>query len=565
MASNATEDLEFFRQAALHMTSSLDMPKAMVATFAFLSRHFPIEGISLHQFDRELRGHKLFFLVTRDRFHHVVRFLPLSDKDLPVMSRLETMRKVLNYPNKPMRSVSEQHSRAIDDYLPYKQRAYLVSILQVDETVLGHLVFLGNAPECFTAEHERKQALLVPHFSVAMANMLRFQESLDFQARLDEQKSALEDEVRQLRGDALIGATGGLKNVMTMINQLSGSEPPVLIMGETGTGKEIIADAIQKNSPRRTAPFIKVNCGAIPETLVDSELFGYRKGAFTGAVSGRPGRFEQASGGTLFLDEVGELPPQVQVRLLRVLQNRVVERLGSNASIPVDVRIIAATNRHLETMLRNGTFREDLYYRLNVFPIRVPPLRERKEDIPALVRHFLHKAARRMQLKNLPRLKPESLERLMAYSWPGNVRELENLVERALILAPQRYLELETFLPQDPAWYVDGDDGQDHFKNMIASIVAEQVEKLLPGEPLPPNIVASPRASATDGEAPDGRPLPLDAVVSRHIRSALAWCGGKIHGPGGAGEVLEVNPNTLRKRMRKLNIPARPDRTGRSV
>ncbi len=543
----AAQDFEFYREASLRMTSSLDLDTAMKSTFDYLCHHFPLEGISLHQLDPALRGHRLFFLVTRSGFHHVERLLPLTDEDVAAMQRIEHERRVLNYPNEPMRPVSTRHSHSIEDILPFRQRAYLVSMLWAGDSMLGHLVFLGNAPNCFDSEHERKQALLVPLFSVAMANMLQFQRALVFQQRLDSQKNELEAELRQLRGEGLIGAHSGLKDVMEMVSSLSDSETPVLIQGETGTGKEMIADAIQRVSLRRNAPFVKVNCGAIPETLVDSELFGYQRGAFTGATSSRPGRFEQAHGGTLFLDEVGELPLQVQVRLLRVLQNHVVERLGSNASIPVDIRIIAATNRNLELMLRNGTFREDLYYRLNVFPIRIPPLRERSGDIPALTRHFLEKLCARMKRRRIPSIRPASFARLQAYTWPGNVRELENLVERALILSEGPYLEPEAFLPQDPGWYMStsNPEEQDVFQTMIASLVSRELEK---------RLAAGGFGASSARQPAEVPPKSLDEVAADHIRAALAASNGRVHGPGGAGARLGINPNTLRKRMLKLKI-----------
>jgi transcriptional regulator with GAF, ATPase, and Fis domain len=384
-----------------------------------------------------------------------------------------------------------------------------------------------------------------------MSNLLQFQRAIDFQKKLDAQKLELEEELRHLRGQShLVGANDGLKTIKDHVKQLKDSEAPVLITGVTGTGKEIIADTIQSISPRRNAPFVKVNCGAIPEPLVDSELFGYVKGAFTGAVANRAGRFEQASGGTIFLDEVGELPLQIQVRLLRVLQNHVVERLGSNVPIPVDVRLIAATNRNLETMLRNGTFREDLYYRLNVFPIRIPPLRDRAEDIPALACHFLEKICARMNRPDIPSIRPESFKRLMAYTWPGNVRELENLFERTLILDSGAEISPELQLPQDPGWYMNTEDsnGQDAFTNMIAELVTKEMDSRLSG------LKAQNPKSRVDFKT-------LDALMADHIKAALLLCGGKIHGKGGAGVLLGVNPYTLRKKMEKLGFITKNQQT----
>jgi len=287
----------------------------------------------------------------------------------------------------------------------------------------------------------------------------------------------------------------------------------VLILGETGVGKEITAHAIHKFSHRRNGPFIKINCGAIPPTLIDSELFGHEKGAFTGAITSSRGCFERADKGTIFLDEVAELPLNAQVRMLRVLQDREIVRVGGSKPIRVNIRIIAATHQDLQDLVKKRKFREDLWFRLNVFPIKMPPLRERKEDIPAFVNHFIEKKAKEVRLPIPPTLDKGAMERLMIYSWPGNVRELENVIERALILSKGKPL---TF--QDVVCFDDNN------------------------EPLP-------LPSSND------KFLELNTVVSRHIRLALKISKGKINGPGGASELLSIKPGTLRHRMNKLGIP----------
>jgi transcriptional regulator with GAF, ATPase, and Fis domain len=299
---------------------------------------------------------------------------------------------------------------------------------------------------------------------------------------------------------------------MAMVQQVASLGSPVLLLGQTGVGKDVVANAIHYSSPRKDGPFVKVNCGAIPETLLDSELFGHEKGAFTGAISQRRGRFERANGGTIFLDEIGELPPQAQVRMLRVLQYKEIERVGGTNPISVDIRLIAATNRNLEEMVKAKQFREDLWFRLNVFPIRIPPLCERKEDIPALVHHFIKRKSQEMRLPVPPPLAHGVIDRLMAYHWPGNVRELENVIERALILSKGQALSLDDLAVEKPK------DG-----------------------------------SQTYIEAQEA-PLKLDEVTSQHIRRVLEMTKGKVHGKGGAAELLGINPSTLRNRMNQLGI-----------
>ena len=302
-----------------------------------------------------------------------------------------------------------------------------------------------------------------------------------------------------------------------MVRQVAPLDSPVLLMGETGTGKEIIANAIHLGSQRKNNPYITVNCGAIPENLVDSELFGHEKGAFTGAISRKRGRFERAHSGTIFLDEIGELPPAAQIRLLRVVQQHEIERVGGTESIPVDVRIISATHQNLPEMVSKGTFREDLWFRLNVFPIMIPPLRQRVEDIPALVNHFVEKKSRELKLSERPPLAQESLELLQEYHWPGNVRELENLVERALILNQ-----------------ITNNKSRLRFDPLSAAPVLQK------------NEIAG---------KPDTTIRPLEEMIASHIQKALAQTDGKVEGEMGAARLLGLHPSTLRGRMKKLGIP----------
>ncbi len=311
----------------------------------------------------------------------------------------------------------------------------------------------------------------------------------------------------------IIGAQAGLAEVMDAVRQVAATDAPVLILGETGSGKEVVARAIHTRSHRAAGPFLRVNCGAIPPELIDSELFGHERGSFTGAVGVHKGWFERADGGTLFLDEVGELPPAAQVRLLRVLQDGSFQRVGGEHTLNVDVRLVAATNRNLREAARNGSFREDLWYRIAVFPIPLPPLRERPQDIPALAAHFALRAAERLGLA--PRMPDaEDLARLTLYPWPGNVRELASVIERAAILGDGRRLEVARALGVAPVGFLPTNEP------------AEQA-----------------------GAFPS-----LDQAIRRHIEAALARCHGRIEGPSGAARLLRINPHTLRSRMRRLGV-----------
>ena len=305
---------------------------------------------------------------------------------------------------------------------------------------MGSFIALVQGEGRYTDEHLKAWGLVNEPAAIALANHQQYREVIRIKDLLADDKHYLQDELRKGIGGTLIGADYGLRTVMENVRLVAPLLSPVLLIGETGTGKEVIANAIHELSPKSNGPLIKVNCGAIPEMLADSELFGHEKGAFTGAIAQKRGRFERAHGGTIFLDEISELPPQVQVRLLRVLQEKEIERVGGNKTIKVDVRIVSATNRDLEELIEKGLFREDLFFRLNVFPILVPPLRERKNDIPILVHHFIHKKAREMVLPNIPIPAPGEIDRLMQYDWPGNVRELENVVERAIILSNSKHL-----------------------------------------------------------------------------------------------------------------------------
>jgi formate hydrogenlyase transcriptional activator len=330
------------------------------------------------------------------------------------------------------------------------------------------------------------------------------------QARLKAQNLYLQEEIKSVHNfEEIVGRHPALLAVLAKVDRVAKTDATVLITGESGTGKELIARAIHSRSRRSEKPLIKVNCAALPTGLVESELFGHEKGAFSGALARRLGRFELANGGTIFLDEVGEMPPDAQVKLLRVIQEHEFERIGGNETIRTDVRLIAATNRDLHKAVQEGTFREDLFYRLNVFPVELPPLRERPSDIPLLVRFFVEKYSVRVD-RHIESIASETLERLAAYRWPGNVRELQNLVERALILATDGELRIE------------------------------------------PEVLgaATPRAAGTES-APS---RDLRTLQREHILAALRRSGWVIEGDRGAAQELGLHPNTLRSRIKKLGL-----------
>jgi formate hydrogenlyase transcriptional activator len=294
----------------------------------------------------------------------------------------------------------------------------------------------------FTADDVEMADMVAQQVAIALSNAIAYKDIADLKDRLAKEKVYLEDEIRsELNFSEIIGKSPALRNVLKQVETVAPTDSTVLIYGETGTGKELIARAIHDRSKRRAGTFVKLNCATIPTGLLESELFGHERGAFTGAISQRIGRFELANHGTIFLDEIGEIPLELQPKLLRVLQEREFERLGNSRTLRTDARLIAATNRDLEAMAEENKFRPDLYYRLNVFPVLVPALRDRPEDIPLLVRHFVEQFARQMN-RDIDTIPAETMEALTRYSWPGNIRELQNLIERAVILSPGNVLKV---------------------------------------------------------------------------------------------------------------------------
>lgn len=333
-----------------------------------------------------------------------------------------------------------------------------------------------------------------------------FSEIETLKNRLQAENVYLQEEIKVAHNfEEIISAGDNLKSVFRKVEQVAGTDATVLILGETGTGKELVARAIHNISPRKERPIVKVNCAALPANLIESELFGHERGAFTGAIARRIGRFELAHKGTIFLDEIGDFPLELQAKLLRVLQEGEFERLGGTSTIEVDARVITATNRDLQNAVATGGFREDLYYRLNVFPIEIPPLRQRKEDIPLLVKHFVEKYSSKIG-RSIERIPRKVLADLQAYGWPGNVREVENVIERAVILSSGGDLNLGDWLPK------------------------------------------------TDVPVEAADVLTLDDLERRHIVTVLDLTAWRVSGDRGAARILGLKPTTLEARMKKLGI-----------
>jgi transcriptional regulator with GAF, ATPase, and Fis domain len=375
--------------------------------------------------------------------------------------------------------------------------------------VLGALSVVSRQEGSFGQREVEMLVQIAGQVAMAVDNAMAFRRIAELRDRLDQEKRYLEEEINlEHRFDDIVGESTGLRNVLRQIETVAPTDATVLIEGETGTGKELLARAVHRLSARSDRTFIKLNCAAIPAGLLESELFGHEKGAFTGAIARKIGRLELANEGTLFLDEVGDLPLDLQPKLLRALQEREIERLGGTRPIPVNVRLIAATNRDLAKMVAEKQFRSDLFYRLKVFPVSAPPLRERAADIPILVRHFVSRHARRMG-KTIETIPPEAMAALVAWTWPGNIRELENFLERAVILS------------RGPILHVP-----------LAEIEAMEEE---------------------NENAAAGNPT-LHAAERDHIVRALREAKGIIGGPGGAAERLGLKPTTLNSKMKKLGI-----------
>jgi len=384
--------------------------------------------------------------------------------------------------------------------------------------------------------------------AVAIENSLAYRELCELKERLAQENLYLEQEIR---GDAdfgqIVGSSPPLKQVLQLVETVAPTDSTVLLLGETGTGKELIARAVHAHSRRKDRIFVKVNCAAIPTGLLESELFGHERGAFTGAISQKIGRLELADGGTLFLDEVADIPSEIQPKLLRALQEQEFERLGSTRTLKVNVRLIAATNRDLVRMVAKGEFRSDLYYRLNVFPIRLPPLRERQEDIPLLVGYFVQKFAKQLQ-KDIKRIPPSVMKAFTTWEWPGNIRELENLVERSVILTRSKSLDA----PLMEMRKLSGEEHERETKDSRHDEIAEIVRSTLQALNGKQGLASDQGKKMADGRAK--KSAERAKKQREEIMRALTLSKGRVGGSNGAAARLGINRTTLLARIRKLGI-----------
>ncbi len=506
---------KFFQKLTLKICSSLEIETALLKSFNYIRKFIPADGL---QFDiTEPEGSTYSIVrVTQKGVDIQDVLIPFSPESLEEERRyyegernkLSEDVMIFNAPD--MNPISKDFAKAFN----IKEASNLILPVDLDDSHPATISLYSFSRNAYTKEHAKLLSTVKEPFSIAMSNALKHRELKKLSENYQKENQRLYIELMEISGDSIIGAESGLKEVMTHVRHVAEVDSPVMLLGETGTGKDVIANAIHQLSARKKGPVVKVNCGAIPENLIDSELFGHEKGAFTGAVSKKTGKFERAESGTLFLDEVGELSLIAQVRLLRAIQFKEIERIGGTRTIPVDTRIIAATHRDLNALIDSGKFREDLFFRINVFPIHIPPLRHRKEDIPSLVNYFIKKKAKDLNLYPPQKLAPRAMKQLVDYHWPGNVRELSNIIERALILNRNTPLAF------------------DHLN-------------VVPAKPAAPDI----------GEYNDNKEiLPFDDMVSQYILNALKITGGRIEGPNGAAKRLNLKPSTLRSKIKKLGI-----------
>jgi formate hydrogenlyase transcriptional activator len=520
------ESYELLLEISRAANSHLELPAVLRAAADCLRPKVPLDGIAVISMHGDyVRPHWLYSVKTDispgDCFQTVASRaldVPLAAIDHRVPRSLpfhHSAAEEMANCGEPLVRVNLETERrfAEDDFMSANGVRTVMSVpLMVHGLLIGTINYARYSVHEFSPEEVAVLRDVSCVLATAVSNALQYEELVELKNRLQVENVMLREDIdRDAMFDEIIGASTALRRVLALAERVAASDATVLITGETGTGKELLARAIHRRSPRAPRALVKVNCAALPKDLIASELFGHEKGAFTGALNQRIGRFEMANGGTIFLDEVGELPHETQVALLRVLQESEFERVGGTRTISTDARVIAATNRNLRGEVAQGRFRSDLYYRLNVFPIKSPALRERREDIPLLVEHFVARFAARSG-KKINRVDRESLEMLKHYDWPGNIRELANIVERAVILTDGSVLRVPSG--------IFGDD-------------------------MP--VATAPSHSDEPGDRISNQERQL-------IEEALAASNGRVAGQHGAASRLGLSPSTVESKIRRLGI-----------
>lgn len=521
-----SDEHAFLCEAIQRLCSSLKPEAAVAAFYAYIARALPLHSFSLLSASPEDRHPGKVVSVA---------FASASGLDCPMQhitlspeSRAFAKQVGLFEPNSSTEFDLQSEDNALFRYLnvfPQPLTAPLFVIRLMKEHALGTAHFAGTSP--FTEAHKRLIRGLEAPLCIAMGNILQHHELEEIRGNILRDNQRLRQQLQGLGRVEIMGADGGLAAVMRKVRQVAPVNVPVLISGETGTGKEVMARALHELSPRRRKPFVAVNCGALPSALMDSELFGVTRGAFTGATETRKGFFERAHHGTIFLDEIGELPTDAQSRLLRVLETGEVHRLGGQAPIALDVRVVAATNRDLPRMVEEGTFRRDLYFRLRVVNLALPPLRDRRADIPELVQFLLTRSAARfgVAVPHLAQLAEGEMEKLLAHHWPGNVRELQDVLDEALICSEGRRLRVT-------------------------------LSHSLPfGEtPAAPSVCLFEVAEASGDPGTGTTPPSHDETLRTYFAGLLRHTHGRVSGPRGAAQLAGLKPSTFRFKCTRLGL-----------
>jgi formate hydrogenlyase transcriptional activator len=515
------------------VTSSLDLHELLRSTAASIRELMDCDYVPIGLRDAHSERFQIYaqdFPLSRGFFREQIWVSPIGQ----IRNAFDAHKPILLTEIKPANHSPEVYERLVGEGI---RSVWLIPLVSRG-CLLGFYGLGRRGEESFSDDDSEFLVRIGSQIAIAVENALAFREISDLKNKLAQEKLYLEDEIRsEMDFEEIVGRSPALRHVLELVETVAQTDSMVLLLGETGTGKELIARAVHDHSRRKSSTFVKLNCAAIPTGLLESELFGHEKGAFTGAIAQKLGRMELADQGTLFLDEVGDIPLEIQPKLLRALQEREFERLGSNHTRKANVRLVAATNRDLENMIASQQFRSDLYYRLNVFPIRIPPLRERKEDIPLLVSYFVQKYSRQMQ-KDIDTVPGTALKTLSSWHWPGNIRELENFIERAVILTRGKSLEAplgELKAPAASSPPVDrrGSVGRDY----VARIVRETIEGL---SKVAPN---RDREEETENRRSE-------------ILRVLRETDGRVGGTEGAAARMSIKRTTLISRMKKLGIDA---------